>query len=62
MFPPAAWPALFTEIIGQVCYQTSKGSFPTQKVAILKGFDYQNIGKVEGYQIEKKKLVKDNPK
>lgn len=59
MFPPAAWPALFTEIIGQVCYQTSKGSFPTQKVAILKGFDYQNIGKVEGYQIEKKKLVKD---
>ena len=62
MFPPAAWPALFTEIIGQVCYQTSRGSFPTQKVAILKGFDYQNIGKVEGYQIEKKKLVKDNPK
>lgn len=62
MMPAAALPALFTEIIGQVCYQTSKGSFPTQKVAILKGFDYKNIGKVEGYQIEKKKLVKDKTK
>ena len=59
MMPTAALPALFTEIIGQVCYQTSKGSFPVQKVAILKGFDYKNIGRVEGYQIEKKKLVKD---
>lgn len=60
MMPPAALPALFTEIIGQVCYQTSKGSFPVQKVAILKGFDYKNIGRLKGYKIENKKLVKDN--
>lgn len=59
MMPPAAWPALFTEIIGQVCYQSTKGSFPTQKVAILKGFDYKNIGKVDGYVIQNKTLAKD---
>jgi hypothetical protein len=58
MMPPAAWPALFTEIIGQVCYQSTKGSFPTQKVAILKGFDYKNIGKVDGYVIQNKTLTK----
>lgn len=58
MMPPAAWPALFTEIIGQVCYQTTKGSFPTQKVAILRGFDYKNIGRVEGYAVQDKKLVR----
>lgn len=46
MFPPAAWPALFTEIVGQVCYQSTRGSFPEQKVCILRGFDYKNIGKI----------------
>ena len=58
MFPPAAWPALFTEIVGQVCYQTTYGHFPNQKVAILKGFDYKNVGRVEGYLINNKRLEK----
>ena len=58
MFPPSTWPALFTEIIGQVCYQTKKGAFGVQKVAILKGFDYKNIGRVEGYVLNNKELVK----
>lgn len=46
MFPPKSWPALFTEIVGQVSYVTVYGSFPIQKVALLKGFDYKNIGRV----------------
>lgn len=58
MMPPAALPALFTEIIGQVCYQTTKGTFPTQKAAILKGFDYKNVGRVDGYEVKNKQLSK----
>ena len=57
MFPPAAWPALFTEIVGQVCYVTVHGNFPTQKVCILDGFDYKNIGRVDGYEVKNKKLM-----
>jgi hypothetical protein len=42
--PKLAAPAIFTEVVGQVCYNEVVGRFPVQKVAILKGFDYQNIG------------------
>lgn len=42
--PKAASPALFTEVVGQVCYQRVVGDFPTQKVVVLEGFDYQKIG------------------
>lgn len=45
--PKGAAPALFTEIIGQVCYQVICGAFPDQKVAILQDFDHQNIGKTK---------------
>jgi len=63
MFPKASLPALFTEVIGQVCYNTTHGGeFPVQKVAILPGFDYENLGRVEGWRIEKKKLVKEELK
>lgn len=40
----AALPALFTEVIGQAAYATTYGDFPPQKVAILPGFDYENVG------------------
>jgi hypothetical protein len=43
--PKAAAPAIFTEVTGQVCYHNIVGDFPTQKVAILPGFDYTHIGK-----------------
>jgi len=56
MFPAAALPALFTEIVGQSCYNTSRGGFPIQKVALLPGFDYRNLGAVEGWKIERKRL------
>ncbi len=56
MAPPAAVPALFTEIVGQACTSVITGAFPTQKIAILKGFDYYHLGKVEGREIVKKEL------
>ena len=57
--PPKSWPALFTEIIGQAStYFYQNGEFGEQKIALLDGFDYQNIGVVEGYDIVNKELVK----
>ena len=54
--PRAALPALFTEVVGQAMYATVHGDFPEQKVAILKGFDYYNVG--EGPAAPKKASMK----
>ena len=57
--PPTSWPALFTEIVGQAStYFYQGGKFAEQKIALLDGFDYENIGVVEGYEIIDKELVK----
>ena len=56
--PPKSYPALFTEIVGQACTTIITGAFPEQKIALLSGFDYVNIGVVEGYDIVNKELVK----
>lgn len=55
--PPDALPALFTEIVGQACYAVEYGSFPEQKIAVLDGFDYTEVGKVTGYDVQNKALV-----
>lgn len=55
--PPDALPALFTEIVGQACYVVEYGSFPEQKIAVLDGFDYREVGKVTGYDVQNKALV-----
>jgi hypothetical protein len=54
--PPAALPALFTEIVGQVCYAIVHGDFTKQKICKLDGFDYKNVGKIENIDIVKKEL------
>lgn len=60
--PPNARPALFTEIVGQACSAVVNGDFPEQKIAFLPGFDYANLGRVEGHEIKAKTLVpKDQP-
>jgi len=56
--PPAAYPALFTEVVGQACSFIVNGQFPEQKIALLPGFDYEKVGVVEGYDIINKELVK----
>lgn len=57
--PPKAWPALFTEIVGQAStYFYQNGNFGEQKIALLDDFDYENIGVVKGYDIVDKQLVK----
>jgi hypothetical protein len=57
--PQQSIPALFTEIVGQVsAYHTGGGTFAEQKICLLDGFDYINLGVVEGYDIVNKELVK----
>lgn len=41
---PKVVPALFTEVVGQVCYLAVVERFPTQKVAILPGLDFRQVG------------------
>ena len=56
--PQSAIPALFTEVVGQVSAYYKLGKFAEQKICLLDGFDYVNIGQVEGYNIVNKGLVK----
>ena len=56
--PPDAAGALFTEVIGQAAVFLNYGEFPEQKIALLPGFDYFNLGVVDGYNIVDKQLVK----
>ena len=56
--PKQAIPALFTEVLGQVCAYYVLGRFAEQKICLLDGFDYENVGVVEGYDIVDKELVK----
>ena len=47
--PPHAAAGLFTEVVGQAAFFINNGYFPEQKIAFLSGFDYFNVGIVEGY-------------
>jgi hypothetical protein len=47
--PHEARPAVFTEITGKVSVWYTTGEFGPQKVAVLEGFDYVNIGVVHGH-------------
>ena len=55
LVPPSARAAIFTEVVGQVCYHTLYVEFPTQKAAILHGFDYVNVGNISEEVIERYK-------
>jgi hypothetical protein len=47
LVPPAALPALFSEVVGQVSYFLVRGKFPSpQKACVLYGFDYRQVGRV----------------
>jgi hypothetical protein len=45
---PKNLPVLFTEVVGQVCYQCVVGNFPQQKVGIMRDFDYLKVGVGQG--------------
>lgn len=60
MAPKSAIPALFTEVVGQASTTIVNGDFPKQKIALLEGFDYTNIGLIDdkNYEIKDKRLIK----
>jgi hypothetical protein len=53
-----ALPALFIEVVGQVCHVTHYGDFPDQKIATLPQFSHTKLGAVDGYSIIDGELVK----
>jgi hypothetical protein len=46
--PREATPALFTEIVGQICTYFVTGDFADDKVAVLDGVDFKNVGVLSG--------------
>jgi uncharacterized SAM-binding protein YcdF (DUF218 family) len=51
---------LFTEVLGQACFNIFYGGFPdVQKLVILSDFDSCFVGRVRGYRIENGDLVPD---
>lgn len=48
MVPEAAVPALYTEIVGQICTYFVTGNYADNKTAIIEGIDYYDIGKCYG--------------
>lgn len=55
--PPRTWPALFTEVAAQACYVNSRGTFPVQKVAVMPGVDFYNVGELSDFHVKGKRLV-----
>lgn len=54
LVPPAALPALFSEVVGQVAYAIVRGRFPSpQKACVLYGFDYRAVGRVNPAEYER---------
>ena len=51
MMSPKVVPLAFTLMVGQVCHEIHFGNFPSLKLSRLTGFDYYNVGRVDGYQI-----------
>ena len=45
--PKIAKPALFTEVVGQASYSITFGNFPTQKIAIMKGVNFDEVGYID---------------
>jgi hypothetical protein len=58
--PKESVPAIFTEVVGQASYFLTFGNFPKQKITILDGFDYNNVGEVEGCEVVNKDLKCDD--
>jgi len=60
MAPKDAIPALFTEVVGQAGTTIITNSFPKQKIGVMEGFDFYNLGRVDddNYEIVNKVLVK----
>jgi len=53
--PPEAVPALFTEIIGQICTYFVTGNYTENKADIMEGVDFKNIGNFTSPELNARK-------
>ena len=54
LLPAIARPALFSEVVAQAAYYIVTGGFPDiQKAALLYGFDYDSVGKIDVKEYKK---------
>lgn len=51
--PRAAIPALFTEVVGQICVYFATGDYTRNKAAIIEGADFFNVGQCSGHAAER---------
>lgn len=55
MAPKDVVPVLFTEIVGQICTYFVTGNFTENKVALIDGIDYDNLGMFKSSSLERRK-------
>lgn len=53
--PKLAVPALFTEIVGQICTYFVTGKFTDNKASVMDGIDFKNVGKFTSSGLQKRK-------
>lgn len=53
--PRLAIPALFTEVVGQICVYFVTGDYTVNKASVMHGIDFQNIGRFTDPDLEKRK-------
>lgn len=57
--PNSARAALFSEVVGQVCYEITTGNFPDpQKACYLFGFDFKHVGEIDREKYKKNFMPK----
>lgn len=60
MAPRDAVPALFTEIVGQICTYFVTGDFTVDKVVVLDGVDFRNVGVLYGKRATRMQEILDD--
>lgn len=55
LLPKRLKPVFFTEIVGQICTYFTTGDYTDNKVAIMKGIDFDNIGKFTDNELSNRK-------
>lgn len=54
LLPREAIPALYTEVVGQICTYFTTNNFAMNKVAVFNGVDFKNIGRFTDIELTKR--------
>lgn len=56
LLPKELKPVFFTEIVGQICTYFATGDYTNNKVAIMQGIDFDNVGKFTNDELTNRKM------